>query len=171
MGCRTCPGRREVGVALERFVALVSQARGRKSSGEERPLFSVEVQVWIREVRRLKRTVSLAPAFRWADSPSNIDHDNMTRDLPSVYCTSCGRSGWLGVVNRAGGQGAAAIERIVYDVETDPYAVSLRDRGRTRTMLRANPAKPTCCGSIPTPARSTAPIVRKRTAFPSWLVG
>jgi len=128
-----------VGVALERFVALVSQAKGRTSSGGVRPLFAVEVQVWIREVTRLKRNVALAPGFRWVDSPIG---DNDGLDLPSVYCTSCGRSGWLAVANRAGGQGAAAIERLVYDDETDPYVVSLRDRERTRTMLRASPDEP-----------------------------
>lgn len=126
---------------LERFVALVSQAKGRTSTGGIRPLFSVEVQLWIREVTRLKRLVSGTPGFRWADSPPN-DHDDATHELPSVYCTSCGRSGWLGVVNRAGGQGAAAIERLVYDHDTDPYLVSVRDRERTRTMLRANAPEP-----------------------------
>lgn len=128
-----------VAVALERFVALVSQARGRTIAGGARPLFAVEVQVWIREVTRLKRTVSLSPGFRWADSPAD---DAGGLDLPSVYCTSCGRSGWLGVANRAGGQGAAAIERLVYDDDTDPYQVSVRDRERTRTMLRAGTEEP-----------------------------
>ena len=116
-------------------------AKGRTSTGGIRPLFSVEVQLWIREVTRLKRLVSGTPGFRWADSPPN-DHDDATHELPSVYCTSCGRSGWLGVVNRAGGQGAAAIERLVYDHDTDPYLVSVRDRERTRTMLRANAPEP-----------------------------
>lgn len=128
-----------VAEALERFVALVSQARGRTRTGASRPLFSVDVQVWIREVTRLKRAVSLQPSFRWADSPSD---DQAALDLPSVYCTSCGRSGWLGVANRAGGQADAAIERLVYDDATDPYQVSIRDRERTRTMLSANPDEP-----------------------------
>ena len=61
--------------------------------------------------------------------------------LPSVYCTSCGRSGWLGVVNKAGGHGEAAMERLVYDHDVNPYAISVRDRERTRTMLRASPGE------------------------------
>lgn len=129
-----------VEAALERFVALVSQARGRAKDGGIRPLFSVEVQVWIREVTRLKRTVSLVPSFRWADSPPIIASGEL--DLPSVYCTSCGRSGWLAVANRAAGQGGAAIERLVYEDATDAYQVSVRDRERTRTMLRANEGEP-----------------------------
>ena len=128
-----------VGEALERFVALVSHSRGSTRTAATRPLFSVEVQVWIREVTRLKRAVSPQPSFRWADSP-NDDYAMLV--LPSVYCTSCGRSGWLGVANRAAGQQGTAIERLVYDDTTDPYQVSVRDRERTRTMLRANPDEP-----------------------------
>lgn len=134
--------RNAVESALERFVALVSEARGRASNGDVRPLFSVEVQIWIREVSRVRRSVSKTPAFRWADSPAITTDDSATFELPSVYCTSCGRSGWMGVVNKAGGLGASAIERLVYDVPDDPYRVSVQDRTRTRTMLRANPGEP-----------------------------
>ena len=131
----------EVGEALERFVALVSQARGRTRTGDVRPLFAVEVQVWIREVSRLKRKVSLDPGFSWADSPALTVDENPALELPSIYCISCGRSGWMGVVNKAGGQGAAAIERVVYDPGTNPYLVAVRERERTRAMLRANPGE------------------------------
>ncbi|MEW6474309.1 MAG: DEAD/DEAH box helicase [Actinomycetota bacterium] len=130
-----------VAEALERFVALVSHARGRTGSGGERPLFSVEVQVWIREVTRLLRSVSDAPRFRWADSPAAIDVDAVL-EMPAVYCTSCGRSGWMGIANKAVGQGDAAIERLVHEGETDPYTVSVRARSRTRTMVRAHPDEP-----------------------------
>lgn len=129
-----------VDIALERFVALVSHARSRTDAGVDRPLFSVEVQVWIREVTRLKRSVADLPRFRWADSPTVVD-DEPVLELPAVYCTTCGRSGWLGVANRAAGQGQGAIERLVYDDEVDPYAVSVRDRDRTRTMIRAAPSE------------------------------
>ncbi|MGI8901901.1 MAG: DEAD/DEAH box helicase [Nocardioides sp.] len=157
-----------VGAALERFVALVSQARGRKSSGDVRPLFSVEVQVWIREVTRLKRTVSRTPGFRWADSPFT---DGGGLDLPSVYCTSCGRSGWLAVANRAGGQGAAAIERLVYDDGTDPYLVSVRDRERTRTMLRANHGEPDLLWLDPTSGQVHSADSDEATRIPVLVAG
>ena len=114
---------------------------GRTRSGEVRPLFAVEVQVWIREVSRLKRKVSLDPGFSWADSPALTVEENPALELPSIYCISCGRSGWMGVVNKAGGQGAAAIERVVYDRDTNPYLVAVRERERTRAMLRANPGE------------------------------
>ena len=131
----------DVAEALERFVALVSQARGTARDGSARALFSVEVQVWIREVSRLKRKVSLEPGFSWADSPALTVEENPALELPSIYCLNCGRSGWMGVVNKAGGQGAAAIERVVYDPDTNPYLIAVRERGRTRSMLRANPGE------------------------------
>lgn len=131
-----------VGIALERFVALVSEARGRGAAGEVRPLFSVDVQIWIREVTRLKRSVSKNPTYLWADSPAPTSEEAGALDLPSVYCTSCGRSGWLAVANRAAGQGAAAIERLDYGPDVNPYAVSVRERSRTRSMLRASPDEP-----------------------------
>ena len=130
-----------VSVALERFVALVSQARGRTLTNGVRPLFSVDVQIWIREVSRLKRKISLDPGFRWADSPAVTADDDAGLELPSVYCTSCGRAGWLGVANLAAGVGAGVIERLVYDPTTNPYKVSVTDRKRTRAMLRANPGE------------------------------
>jgi ATP-dependent helicase YprA (DUF1998 family) len=130
----------EVAAGLERFVALVSHARGRTSTNEPRPLFSVEVQVWIREVTRLLRAVDKAPRFRWADSPA--DPDSSEIELPSVYCTACGRAGWMAVANRAGGRGAAAIERLVNDEPAAVYTTSVRDRERTRTLIRASLAEP-----------------------------
>lgn len=154
--------------ALERFVALVSQARGRTTSGGSRPLFAVEVQVWIREVTRLKRTVSRAPGFRWADSPPE---DQAALDLPSVYCTSCGRSGWLAVANRAGGQGAAAIERLLYEGDIDPYQVSLRDRERTRTMLRANADEPDVLWLDPDTGQVHSADTDEKTRIPVLVAG
>ncbi len=129
-----------VAAALERFVALVSQARGRTSTDEVRPLFSVEVQVWIREVTRLLRAVDEAPRFRWADSPTDPESSGI--ELPSVHCTVCGRSGWMAVANRAGGHGAAAMERLVHDDPLAVYAAAVRDRERTRVLMRASSAEP-----------------------------
>ena len=126
--------------ALERFVALISQARGRTATGRVRPLFSVDVQVWIREVTRLLRAVDKAPLFRWADSPADPEASRL--ELPSVHCTACGRAGWMGLANRAGGQGAAAIERLVHDDPAAVYVTSVRDRDRTRTLMRATASEP-----------------------------
>lgn len=130
----------EVGAALERFVALISQARGRTGSGGVRPLFSVEVQVWIREVTRLLRSVAKQPAFRWSDSPA--DPDATVIELPSVYCTECGRAGWMGLANKASGHGSTAMEPVVPHDPPQVYRASISDRSRTRALLRAAPSEP-----------------------------
>jgi len=129
-----------VTAALERFVALISQARGRAVDGAPRPLFSVEVQVWIREVARLLRAVDRTPRFRWADSPSDPEASEL--ELPSVHCTACGRAGWMALANRAAGPGTLAIERLVHDEPAAVYRTSVRDRARTRTLLRASAEEP-----------------------------
>ena len=126
--------------ALECFVALISQARGRTAANKPRPLFSVEVQMWIREVSRLLRAVDDQPRFRWADSP--VDPAASGVELPSVHCTICGRAGWMAVANRAAGQGVLAIERLVNEEPAAVYTTSVRDRERTRTLLRASTAEP-----------------------------
>ena len=115
-----------VGVALERFVGLLSIARGRTSTGAIRPLFAIEVQLWIREVTRITRSISEKAQFHWADSARS--DPNASLELPAVYCTHCGRAGWLGVANRAAGQGNFAIERLDPMKAIDPYVVALRDR-------------------------------------------
>lgn len=122
---------------LERFVALVSLARGRGAGGVLRPLFPVEVQVWVREVTRLTRAVARDPAFQWADAPA-ADASAATLAMPAVYCTTCGRSGWMGVANKAVGQSGAAIERLVRPDQADAYGTAVRDRARTRALLGAS---------------------------------
>src|SRR5690606_1292966 len=116
--------------ALERFVALVSLARGRGPNGVTRPLFPVEVQVWVREVTRLTRAVDSTPAFRWADAPA-VNPEGAALEMPAVYCTTCGRSGWMGVANRAVGQNGTAIERLVHPDQADAYGTAVRERART----------------------------------------
>jgi hypothetical protein len=153
--------------ALERFVALVSLARGRGVGGVARPLFPVEVQVWVREVTRLMRSVARAPRFRWGDAPAG-DPEAAHRELPAVYCTSCGRSGWLGVANRALGQGACAIERLNGSDPSEGYALVARDRARTRTLLSAGEGESDVLWldpedgqvySVDTPAPSRVPVL------------
>jgi hypothetical protein len=81
--------------AVALYLALLSRAR----TGDGRPLLSVDVQLWVREVSRLLRDVNRAPRFRWHDGA--VVNDEVAT-LPSVYCRHCGRSGW-GVVATAGG--------------------------------------------------------------------
>ena len=66
--------------ALGQFLALLSIAR-RKQGGHVRPLFSIEVQLWVREVSRLLRDVQSAPSFRWRDSAAAEASDHLRTKL------------------------------------------------------------------------------------------
>lgn len=69
------------------FLALVATAQS-----EGRPFVSMRAQVWVRELRRLGRSVSAQPRFSWLD-----ERDTQERALPAFNCTECGTSGWVGL--------------------------------------------------------------------------
>lgn len=140
--------------ALTRFLALLSIAR-RPVGGRERPLFSIDAQLWIREVTRLLRAVQHEPRFSWLDSPSGgapsgglghpqgpgeetIDDETTsdeprsapTVDLPAVSCRRCGHSGWMATVTELSGT-----------LEVNPasvYEAAVRRSPAVRVMLRAH---------------------------------
>ncbi len=51
------------------FFALVAQAKEVRS-GIAFPIVPTQIQLWIRELRRLGRTVHQTPIFNWIDEPS-----------------------------------------------------------------------------------------------------
>jgi len=64
----------------------------RKVGSRVMPLLQVQVQLWIREVRRLLRVVGDEHGFVWGDEhPENGERPA----LPMYYCRECGHSGWL----------------------------------------------------------------------------
>ena len=126
---------------LERFLALLSHAAGRTRSGGTRPLFSIEVQMWIREVTRLKRAATRTPHFLWSDA-GGANAEARDTDLPAIYCTACGRSGWLAVARRGAPQDETAIERLEVGAKSDGFSTAVHDRARTRTLLRAADEEP-----------------------------
>ena len=76
---------------LSSFLALISHARV-NDGGQTRPFLTLQVQLWVREMRRLMRTVAPEPAFFWRDDvPIHAD----PRGLPLYFCRECGHSGWL----------------------------------------------------------------------------
>jgi ATP-dependent helicase YprA (DUF1998 family) len=123
--------------ALAQFLRLLSI--GRRQVGERTvPLFSVEVQVWIREVSRLLRAVDTTPTFRWRDAPGIADEDAPALrpgdELPAVYCRRCGMSGWMALATETGD---------VFSV--NPATISTAALNRSpliRTMMRAHPDDP-----------------------------
>ncbi len=73
--------------------------RARRQGERERPLFSVEVQLWIREVSRLLRTVSTVTVVPLARLRRGDRRGRRAAvpgsELPAVYCRRCGMSGWM----------------------------------------------------------------------------
>lgn len=119
--------------ALTRFLAVLSAARTiDPSSGKEVPLFNIEVQLWIREVSRLLRTVTAAPSFRWLDSGDAADATDAkpSLELPAVYCRHCGRSGWLATAADFG-------DRLIHDAART-YRNMADQKAVVRAMLRAS---------------------------------
>jgi DEAD/DEAH box helicase domain-containing protein len=71
------------------FFALIAYAKEIRSDTAF-PLVPTQVQLWIRELRRLGRVVSDKPAFSWLDEPT-ADYPS----LPTFHCSECGESGWM----------------------------------------------------------------------------
>ncbi|MHA4311511.1 DEAD/DEAH box helicase [Bacillus cereus] len=75
---------------IHSFISLITYAKildGKRAI----PFLQVQVQLWIREMRRLLRKISEQPKFCWRDGSKQ---DN-TIGLPMYYCRECGHSGWL----------------------------------------------------------------------------
>lgn len=82
----------ERGEVLMAFLALVAQARELRS-GKPFPLVPTQVQLWLRELRRIGALVGETPVFSWLD---NVLPEGK-RQLPVVHCTECGEVAWVGL--------------------------------------------------------------------------
>lgn len=127
-----------VQLALSRFVWLLSYAR-RGNGADARPLFSVEVQLWVREVSRVLRLVSEQPSFRWRDSAAATQDEQETpppsgAELPAVYCRRCGMSGWLALQSELGDT--------LLVVPNAVYRAALERKATVRVLLRASADDP-----------------------------
>lgn len=85
---------------LEALYALISHARIYDAQGKLRPFLTVQVQVWIRELRRLMAKVDDKDIdFALA---SDLNEMQARHYLPVVNCRDCGETGWATVVNEVG---------------------------------------------------------------------
>ncbi|MDR6775336.1 DEAD/DEAH box helicase [Azospirillum sp. BE72] len=84
-------GPRDMVVAA--FFALIAQARQLRS-GRALPLVPTQVQVWVRELRRLGRFVTPEPKFGWLD-----ERRPDTPILPVAHCSECGESAWMALID------------------------------------------------------------------------
>ena len=73
------------------FFAMVAHAKETRSKMVF-PFVPTQVQLWIRELRRLGRVVAEQPSFIWLDEPRQ---DKLS--LPTFHCSECGESGWISV--------------------------------------------------------------------------
>ncbi|WP_312626603.1 DEAD/DEAH box helicase [Pseudofrankia sp. BMG5.37] len=103
------PGRADGVLVVEAFLGLLSAARADADPAAGRRLLGVDTQMWVREVTRVDRRVSAAPAFRWSDDGAHTDTDLY---LPALYCRHCGRSGW-GAVRTVMGRALEATDTSV----------------------------------------------------------
>jgi ATP-dependent helicase YprA (DUF1998 family) len=129
-----------VATALSRYLALLSTAR-RRLGDRNVPLFAVEVQLWVREVSRLLRTVEPSSSFQWADTPASasLGADEPTvvdgvPALPAVYCRRCGHAGWMGL--------ASELNNTLSDKHAAVYRSAVDRSPHVRVLLRAHPEDP-----------------------------
>ena len=97
--------------------AIVAQAKELRS-GHAFPLVPSQVQLWVRELRRLGRLVHEKPVFSWLDEP--------TQDFPSLpvfHCKECGESGWIGLLDPATETPIAANGVTGFQIETEPSKI------------------------------------------------
>ena len=123
--------------ALAKFVQLLSIARRPGWKAEGHPLFSIEVQLWIREVSRVLRSVDSEASFRWRDSaaPGNdSDLDAPLFELPAAFCRNCGHSGWMAVQSEMGDTLLTSVGSI--------YDAALKNSPTQRVLIRANADDP-----------------------------
>lgn len=86
---------------LHSFLGLVAHSSKEIEIGGQMkavPLFSVRVQLWLRELRRLLSTLDYdSPKFRWMEEKSLKSE---TKHLPPVFCEECGELGYLAAITR-----------------------------------------------------------------------
>ncbi len=75
------------------FLSLVAQAKELRSA-RAFPLVPTQVQLWLRELRRIGLLVSETPYFNWLDQPLAEK-----KQLPAVHCTECGEAAWVGLMD------------------------------------------------------------------------
>lgn len=76
------------GLLCASLFAMVAQAKEIRNQTAF-PLVPTQIQLWIRELRRLGRVVHERPAFTWLDEPGQG-----FPSLPTFHCSECGESGW-----------------------------------------------------------------------------
>ena len=87
---------------IDSMLALISHARIKDSGGNLRPFLQVQVQIWLRELRRMMAKVDGERSELLLESDLNQNITDQARYLPVVNCRDCGATGWAGCVDESG---------------------------------------------------------------------
>lgn len=82
--------------AVNALLALISHART-GDAARQRPFLNVQVQLWIRELRRLVAKVS--PKMVTYSIAHDLNEQQAREYLPVVNCRDCGATGWTSILN------------------------------------------------------------------------
>lgn len=84
------------GAVINSLFALISHARTGRA-GNLRPFLNVQVQLWMRELRRLVAKVH-SQEIRY-EIANDLNEQQAKQYLPVVNCRDCGITGWVSVLN------------------------------------------------------------------------
>ncbi|WP_302769899.1 MULTISPECIES: DEAD/DEAH box helicase [Roseburia] len=80
-------------IVIDALYALISHARVLTETGKVRPFLNVQVQVWMRELRRLVGEVT-DKDIHYALS-TDLNDNQAKHYLPVINCRECGQTGWV----------------------------------------------------------------------------
>jgi len=80
-------------ITMDALYALISHARIITDSGKVRPFLNVQVQIWMRELRRLVGKVT-DKDITYALS-TDLNEKQAKHYLPIINCRECGQTGWV----------------------------------------------------------------------------
>ncbi len=86
----------DASVVIDSLYALISHARTGKP-GKLRPFLNVQVQLWMRELRRLVAKVDGESVTY--EIAHDLNSQQSKQYLPVVNCRDCGLTGWVSVLN------------------------------------------------------------------------
>lgn len=99
------------------FFALIAHAKEERS-GRALPLVPTQVQLWIRELRRIGRLTTNIPVFGWLDEPAPD-----VAILPTFHCTECGESGWIAMGKSETHTKVSSAGATGFELENDPSKI------------------------------------------------
>lgn len=81
---------------INSLFALISHART-GTEGKLRPFLNVQVQLWMRELRRL--VAKVAPEDITYEIAHDLNKQQAKQYLPVINCRDCGATGWVSILN------------------------------------------------------------------------